>query len=164
MWVGLLTDKIKNKLEKNNLIKEQALSREPVPLIIFILEFHQWGGTSETGVSLRNNPCLFHSYSKHLWVVESLSTVCFSSRCDYRNRERIGRWGYLKSMQYIDSWQFYVSFRCSCFFLKKWYHGVDFVPVCESMGVGKHLPYFLFGDIFRFTSAFCPLYFWYFIK
>ena len=38
--MGLLTDK------KSNLINEQALNREPVPLIIFMLEFHQWGGTS----------------------------------------------------------------------------------------------------------------------
>ena len=30
MWVGLLTDRIKNKLEKGNLINEHALNREPV--------------------------------------------------------------------------------------------------------------------------------------
>ena len=32
MWVGLLTDRINNKLEKSNLINEHALSREAVPL------------------------------------------------------------------------------------------------------------------------------------
>ena len=32
MWVGLLTDRINNKLEKSNLINEHALNREPVPL------------------------------------------------------------------------------------------------------------------------------------
>ena len=32
MWVGLLTDRINNKLEKRNLINEHALNRELVPL------------------------------------------------------------------------------------------------------------------------------------
>ena len=32
MWVGLLTDRINNKLEKSNLINEHAVNREPVPL------------------------------------------------------------------------------------------------------------------------------------
>ena len=32
MWVGLLTDRINNKLEKHNLINEHALNSEPVPL------------------------------------------------------------------------------------------------------------------------------------
>ena len=32
MWVGLLTDRINNKLEKSILINEHALYREPVPL------------------------------------------------------------------------------------------------------------------------------------
>ena len=32
MWVGLLTDRINNKLEKRNLINEHALKRELVPL------------------------------------------------------------------------------------------------------------------------------------
>ena len=32
MWVGLLTDRIDNKLEKRILIYEHALNREPVPL------------------------------------------------------------------------------------------------------------------------------------
>ena len=32
MWVGLLTDRINNKLEKSNVINEHALNREPVPL------------------------------------------------------------------------------------------------------------------------------------
>ena len=32
MGVGLLTDRINDKLEKSNLIKEHALNREPVPL------------------------------------------------------------------------------------------------------------------------------------
>ena len=34
MWVGLLTGKIGNNLEKGNLIYEHALNREPVPLSI----------------------------------------------------------------------------------------------------------------------------------
>ena len=34
MWVGLLTDRINNKLEKSNLINEHALNREPVSLSI----------------------------------------------------------------------------------------------------------------------------------
>ena len=33
MWVGLLTDRVKNELEKSNLINEHALNHEPVPLI-----------------------------------------------------------------------------------------------------------------------------------
>ena len=32
MWVGLLTDKINNKLKKSDWINEHALNREPVPL------------------------------------------------------------------------------------------------------------------------------------
>ena len=32
MWVGLLTDRINNKLEKSILINEHALYRETVPL------------------------------------------------------------------------------------------------------------------------------------
>ena len=32
MWLGLLTDRINNKLEKSNLINEHALNREPVSL------------------------------------------------------------------------------------------------------------------------------------
>ena len=35
MRVGLLTDRIKNKLDKSNLINEHVLNREPVPLIQF---------------------------------------------------------------------------------------------------------------------------------
>ena len=34
--MGLLTDRINNKLERSNLINESALNREPVPLISFI--------------------------------------------------------------------------------------------------------------------------------
>ena len=33
MWVGLLTDKITNKLEKSNLINEHAPNRESVTLM-----------------------------------------------------------------------------------------------------------------------------------
>ena len=33
MWLGLLTDRIKNELEKSDLINEHALNHEPVPLI-----------------------------------------------------------------------------------------------------------------------------------
>ena len=36
MLVGLLTDRINNKLERSNLINEYALNREPVPLISFL--------------------------------------------------------------------------------------------------------------------------------
>ena len=32
MWVGLLTDRINNTLEKSNLINEHAVNSEPVPL------------------------------------------------------------------------------------------------------------------------------------
>ena len=32
MYVGLLTDRINNKLEKRNSINEHALNSEPVPL------------------------------------------------------------------------------------------------------------------------------------
>ena len=32
MWVGLLTDRINNKLDRSNLINEHTLNREPVPL------------------------------------------------------------------------------------------------------------------------------------
>ena len=32
MWVGLLNDRINNKLEKSNLIDEHALNREPAAL------------------------------------------------------------------------------------------------------------------------------------
>ena len=34
MWVGLLHDRINNKLEKSNLIDEHALDREPVTLTL----------------------------------------------------------------------------------------------------------------------------------
>ena len=39
--MGLLTDKINNKLERSNLINEQALNREPVPLKT-ILKYHRF--------------------------------------------------------------------------------------------------------------------------
>ena len=45
MWVGLLTDRINNKLEKRNLINEHALNNEPVPLtevIIFAFALLLW--------------------------------------------------------------------------------------------------------------------------
>ena len=32
MWVGLLTDRINNKLERSYLVNEHVLNREPVPL------------------------------------------------------------------------------------------------------------------------------------
>ena len=32
MWVGLLTNRGNNKLEKSNLINEHVLNREPIPL------------------------------------------------------------------------------------------------------------------------------------
>ena len=37
MWVGLLSDRINDKLEKSNFINEHALNREPVPLTEVIL-------------------------------------------------------------------------------------------------------------------------------
>ena len=36
MWVGLLTDRINNKLEESNLINKHALNREPVPVILTV--------------------------------------------------------------------------------------------------------------------------------
>ena len=39
--MGLLTDKINNKLERSNLINEHALNREPVPLKT-ILKYHRF--------------------------------------------------------------------------------------------------------------------------
>ena len=39
MWVGFLTDRINNKLEKSNVINEHALNREPVPLRETSLEY-----------------------------------------------------------------------------------------------------------------------------
>ena len=35
MWVGLLTDRINNKLKKSYLINEHAFNRQPVPLNSF---------------------------------------------------------------------------------------------------------------------------------
>ena len=37
--MGLLTDRINNKLERSNLINEHALNREPVPLIVTLVVF-----------------------------------------------------------------------------------------------------------------------------
>ena len=34
MWVGLLTDRINNNLEKSNLINEHVLNCEPDPLTL----------------------------------------------------------------------------------------------------------------------------------
>ena len=42
MWVGLLTDRINNKLEKSNLIIEHALNREPVSLKVDYLDKAIW--------------------------------------------------------------------------------------------------------------------------
>ena len=39
MWVGLLTDRINNKLEKSNIINEHAHNRQPIPLNNFELYF-----------------------------------------------------------------------------------------------------------------------------
>ena len=39
-WVGFLTDRINNKLEKSNVINEHALNREPVPLIVSKLQIN----------------------------------------------------------------------------------------------------------------------------
>ena len=36
MWVGLLTDRINNKLEESNLINKHAFNREPVPVILTV--------------------------------------------------------------------------------------------------------------------------------
>ena len=44
MWVGLLTGKIGNNLEKGNLIYEHALNREPVPLIEDLRWYHDHVG------------------------------------------------------------------------------------------------------------------------
>ena len=42
MWLGLLTDRINNKLEKSNLINEHALNREPVSLKVDYLDKAIW--------------------------------------------------------------------------------------------------------------------------
>ena len=42
MWLGLLTDRINNKLEKSNLINEHALNREPVFLKVDYLDKAIW--------------------------------------------------------------------------------------------------------------------------
>ena len=42
MWLGLLTDRINNKLEKSNLIIEHALNREPVSLKVDYLDKAIW--------------------------------------------------------------------------------------------------------------------------
>ena len=42
MWLGLLTDRINNKLEKSNLIIEHALNREPVSLKVDNLDKAIW--------------------------------------------------------------------------------------------------------------------------
>ena len=45
MWVGLLTDRINNKLEKRNLINEHALNHEPVPLsLLWFICKHRYTG------------------------------------------------------------------------------------------------------------------------
>ena len=48
MWVGLLTDRINNKLQKSNLINEHALNREPVPLNPLLEKRKILGGGSLT--------------------------------------------------------------------------------------------------------------------
>ena len=47
MWVGLLTDRINNKLQKSNLINEHALNREPVPLNPLLEKRKIFGGKSD---------------------------------------------------------------------------------------------------------------------
>ena len=42
MWLGLLTDRINNKLDKSNLIIEHALNREPVSLKVDYLDKAIW--------------------------------------------------------------------------------------------------------------------------
>ena len=42
MWLGLLTDRINNKLEKSNLIIEHALNREPISLKVDYLDKAIW--------------------------------------------------------------------------------------------------------------------------
>ena len=42
MWLGLLTDRINNKLEKSNLIIEHALNRESVSLKVDYLDKAIW--------------------------------------------------------------------------------------------------------------------------
>ena len=42
MWLGLLTDRINNKLEKSNLIIEHALNRQPVSLKVDYLDKAIW--------------------------------------------------------------------------------------------------------------------------
>ena len=47
MWVGLLTDKINNKLEESHLINKHALDREPVPLKQLLQSGHKKTSTCE---------------------------------------------------------------------------------------------------------------------
>ena len=40
MWVGLLTDRIDNKLERSNLINEHVLNHEPVPSLCKLSQYY----------------------------------------------------------------------------------------------------------------------------
>ena len=42
MWLGLLIDRMNNKLEKSNLINEHALNREPASLKVDYLDKATW--------------------------------------------------------------------------------------------------------------------------
>ena len=42
MWLGLLIDRMNNKLEKSNLINEHALNREPASLKVDYLDKAIW--------------------------------------------------------------------------------------------------------------------------
>ena len=59
--MGLLTDRINNKLEKSKLIDEDALNREPVPLSTVISGKSWQNNISIFGIFLYDNLCFIYS-------------------------------------------------------------------------------------------------------
>ena len=59
--MGLLTDRINNKLEKSKLINEDALNREPVPLNTVISGKSWQNNISIFGIFLYDNLCFLYS-------------------------------------------------------------------------------------------------------
>ena len=62
MSVGLLTDRINNKLEKSKLINEDALNREPVPLNTVISGKSWQNNISIFGIFLYDSLCFMYSH------------------------------------------------------------------------------------------------------
>ena len=75
MWVGLLTDRIDNKLERSNLINEHALNRVPVPLrfehVCSLKNFCE-----EIKVVLRFNTVLSPYLFKKEWLRDLALNAC----------------------------------------------------------------------------------------